>query len=422
MNNDSLIALKTREQLSSFLGILLPRFSKPTGEFIGQMLYGIQAAQDIKLSKIARALDEPIGLKKTMERLGRHLAEDGMCEKLSEGVMEDAAFRIHRDTLIIIDPTDIQKPYAEKMPYLSKVWDGSKGRVGDNLGYSGCAAVACELDGRKILPLHLRLWSSRAPGHMSENDEIEAVVDAVSSKTRKRGIYVYDRGGDRLDLLQSFHRRGLNFIVRMVGNRGVTYRNKYQSMETVARKCRMRHAEIVEHENRRGEKTKYEIQFGSVEVKIPGSGLPPLRLVAVRGFSDKPMMLLTTLAATNSRASLEQVVHGYLSRWRVEDAIRYIKQSYNLEDMRFQDYGRLRNIMGVVLATAYFAAVWLGTSAKVSLLAKHIAIVSKRMFEVPEFFYYAIADGIAALFARHGRWERRARDCTDDLQMEFNLI
>jgi hypothetical protein len=26
------------------------------------------------------------------------------------------------------------------------------------------------------------------------------------------------------------------------------------------------------------------------------------------------------------------------------------------------------------------------------------------MFEVPEFFFYAIADGVGRLFARHGRW------------------
>ena len=37
-------------------------------------------------------------------------------------------------------------------------------------------------------------------------------------------------------------------------------------------------------------------------------------------------------------------------------------------------------------------------------LADHIKRVSRRMFEVPEFFFYAIADGVGRLFARHGRW------------------
>ena len=42
---------------------------------------------------------------------------------------------------------------------------------------------------------------------------------------------------------------------------------------------------------------------------------------------------------------------------------------------------------------AYFAAAWLGKRVKLDALAKHVAKVSRRMFEVPESFYYAIANG-----------------------------
>ena len=46
------------------------------------------------------------------------------------------------------------------------------------------------------------------------------------------------------------------------------------------------------------------------------------------------------------------------------------------------------------------------------------------MYEAPEFFYYAIADGLRWLFVRHGRW--RGLDCVwekyGDLQMEFELL
>jgi len=51
---------------------------------------------------------------------------------------------VQDDTIVSIDPSDIQKPYAQDggMPLLAKVWDGSKGRVGDNLGYNLCFATA----------------------------------------------------------------------------------------------------------------------------------------------------------------------------------------------------------------------------------------------------------------------------------------
>ena len=45
--------------------------------FLSQMLYGFQAAQDVKLGSIGRTLDEPINMKKLEDRLSRNLDEIG---------------------------------------------------------------------------------------------------------------------------------------------------------------------------------------------------------------------------------------------------------------------------------------------------------------------------------------------------------
>ena len=115
-------------------------------------------------------------------------------------------------------------------------------------------------------------------------------------------------------------------------------------------------------------------------------------------------MLLTTLRAARSRRSLQQVVEGYLTRWRVEETIRFVKQAYEIEDVRLLRYDRLKAMVAIVLAVAYFAMAWLGLREKLAVLADHVKRVSRRMFEVPEFFFYAIADGVCRLFTRHGRW------------------
>ncbi len=80
------------------------------------------------------------------------------------------------------------------MEYLARVRDGSTGEIGN--GYSACLAVACESGGRRITPLHMRLWSSEAEGFISQNDEVLGVIDQIDSRAKKRGIYVIDRGGD----------------------------------------------------------------------------------------------------------------------------------------------------------------------------------------------------------------------------------
>ena len=81
-------------------------------------------------------------------------------------------------------------------------------------------------------------------------------------------------------------------------------------------------------------------------------------------------------------------------------------------------------LFSAVVAVAYFAAAWLGKKVKLDALAKHVAKVSRKMFEVPEFFYYAIADGLRWLFVRHGRWRgwNCPKEACGDLQMEFELL
>ena len=98
------------------------------------------------------------------------------------------------------------------------------------------------------------------------------------------------------------------------------------------------------------------------------------------------------------------VVSGYLTRWLIDETIRFIKQSYRLEDLRLLDYERLRNLAALVMAAAYFAAVWLGESLKLAVLASRVRRVAKRFFGVPEFHYYALADGISVSLSRLGAW------------------
>lgn len=429
MGNDSTTAFRTREQLRKFLGIFSPRFSKPKLEFLGQMLFGIQAARDTLVSEIARSLQEDILAKKTQERLEHHLQADGLDDKIHGSLLCDAASSIHEDTLIIIDPTDVQKPYAEKMPYLAKVWDGSEGKVGDNLGYTLCMAIACENGCRRIVPLMLRLWSSVHPEYASENDEVCQVVGQIASATNGRGIFVYDRGGDGDNMFKFYIDHGYDFIVRLVGDRnllnwGGKTKDSMVLAEALARQCTLRYEDSVLYKSH-NKVHNIRIKYGSMPVRLPVRPEAELRLVVVKWpKGEKPMMLLTTLDAVRTRKALWEVVQGYITRWRVEETIRYIKQSYRLEHMRLLDYQRLKNMAALVVAVSYFAAAWLGRKVKLEALANHVAKVSRKMYEAPEFFYYAIADGLRWLFVCHGRW--RGLDCVrekhGDLQMEFELL
>jgi len=397
------IAQKLRAQIHHFSGIFSPHFSKPKARFLEQMFFGLSASQDCKLSQVARALGEDITLKKTEERLSHHLLDPDLGPTVQRQVVQHAARRVKTETLLVIDPTDIRKPYAQAMPHLATVRDGSTGELVS--GYWACVALACPPESRRVLPLLQELWSAEAPDFVSENAQLLGMIDTLATATERRGIYVLDRGGDRMKLYEPLLARGLRFIIRLKGDRHLVVRGRCRRADDVAQGAVMRYAETVVREQAGGEK-KVHLEYGFRRVRLPGRREVELTLVVLKGFGAEPLLLLTNVEVKPTRRSVWRIVSGYLTRWLVEETIRFLKQSYRLEDIRVLHYERLRNLAALVMAAAYFAAVWLGESLKLAVLASRVCRVAKRFFGVPEFHYYALADGIQVLLSRLGRWCR----------------
>jgi hypothetical protein len=359
------------------------------------MIYGIQAKQDVKLSQIARSLEEDIPLCKTENRLSRNLDEEGMDGELMDSLIKLGSHRVHRDTLLILDLSDVSKRYAKRMEYLGKVWNGSSGELSD--GYWTCAVMGCEAGKERIVPLYHALYSAKAPGFESENAEMLRAVDGVGTHCGDRGVWVIDRGGDRGRLLDELIERGLRFLIRLRGDRHLVYRGRRHRAAELAARCPTYYAEAVVRMIE-GEEVVCTIAYGYRKVKLPGRA-GEFYLVVVKGFGQQPMMLLTNLVCSRKRKVLWGVVESYLTRWRIEEAIRFIKQSYNLEDIRVLRYRRLKNLVALVLAASYFAAVYLGDALRLSILTRKVLKVAKRLFGIPPFAYYALADGIATILS-----------------------
>jgi hypothetical protein len=82
-------------------------------------------------------------------------------------------------------------------------------------------------------------------------------------------------------------------------------------------------------------------------------------------------------------------------------------------------YDRLRNMVALVNAVAFFTAVVLGTKVKLHILASHLLKAAKRLFGIPDFRYYALADGIAEVCAKSPR--RSPASVTDPPQLSLAL-
>ena len=387
---------RLREQMRRFLGNLST--CKPAWRFCLESLYGIVTRQSLHLSEIARALNEDIALRKTVGRLSRQAGREGLHEAIEGHVIQSAAHRIGEDTLLVLDPSDLNKPHARAMEYLAQVRDGSEGKLAK--GYWLCQVVGVPCGGSEITPLVNRLWSQDAPGFESENQEILGCVEAVNRHVKGRGVWVIDRGGDRAKLFYPLLERGLEFIVRLRGDRHLLHRARARAASELGARCRLPYREVViRHQSAGGRERRVVLDYGACKVRLPNSERA-LWLVVIRGFGQEPILLLTTRPLTPSRASQWWVVQAYLTRWRIEDTLRFAKQSFQLEDVRVRSYQSLRNLMALALLAMYFVMAWMGRPTRLDILTHHALEASRRLFGIPDFLYYALADGLKEIFQK----------------------
>lgn len=399
MAEDSKLAWRIKRQMGKFSERLSEGLGKTLGRLVREMVYGIQCSKDVKLSSISRALREEIPLIKTTNRLSRNLSRQDLSDVLNHRLSWAGSSRVKKNTVLALDLSDLTKKYAKKQEYLGRVRDGSEKKLSD--GYWLCDVLGADVGGDCLVPLYGELYSQRSPDFDSENSQILKAIDVVSRETCGRGIFAIDRGGDRYRLLNPLLDRKLRFVIRQKGDRHVLLpRGAKVAIGEAARGCRTSARYQVEVE-REGYSEKKEIRLGMREVRLPRRPEERLWLVVIRGFGIEPILLLTNVAPPKKKKGhAKWIAEIYLTRWRCEEVFRFIKQAYQLEDVRVRSYAGLRNIYVLVHAVTYFVGVVIGSGMRLRFLFQAICSASRRLFDIARFYHYAVADGIhRTLFA-----------------------
>jgi hypothetical protein len=313
-----------------------------------------------------------------------------------------------------MDLSDINKPFAKKMEYLSNVWDGSEGKVAS--GYWICEVTAAAVKGDEITPLYSELYSHEAAGFESENDQILKAVRTVSAHTNKRGIWTMDRGADRKILVGELGKLKLRFVIRAKGNRNMKDEHgNVKSTPDILKTMRYKEHYSVTIDKEGFTETisldlaiKHKLFIEDVEVS----------LVVIRGFGKEPMILIT-----NVDKAPHEILDIYLTRWKCEESFRFLKHEYHVEDVRVRRYTGLRNTIALIHAVFYFVSVYLGRRMRLRILLDKIIERAKRFFQVPAFKHYAVADGIyRLLFNKRWREEDIENEPPDKQQLRFSFV
>ncbi len=403
MDANSCTISRFKAQANKFSGIISKGLGKIQSRLIKEMIYGIQASKDVKISNVARSLQEDIALIKTEDRLCPNLSAGDFSSHINEQIIRLGDDKITEEMVIAIDPGDIMKPYAKATEHLCGIWDGDKHEGAQ--GYHLCQVTAAKLEHNKIVPLYCEAFSDKEDGYKGITDRIITIINKVRQRTGTAGVWAIDRQGDCNEIIRYFWDSGLKFVTRFKLNRWLLTPNKNGGIVPVQAERLDRHmnldckAQITKIED--GKQTVLNITFGIQKIALYDEPGKWFNALVVKGFGKHPMVLLTNLEpGTNNPAQVYKILEIYLIRWKCDECYRYIKQSYNLVDIRVRSYNAIRNITAIVHAITYFTSIYMGINLKLKIMVQKIFLLSKRFFGVPCFFHYAMANGIHELLKK----------------------
>lgn len=361
------------------------KLNRPAMKFVCDMVYGILASKSSLLSEIGRNLNEKISLRKTITRLSRNLNDFNDGEELFGEYLNSIKNRYNDKSVLIIDGSDIVKPASTKLESLCEVRDGSTGEIG--IGYHTLGAAI--LSDRKLpYGIYSRIYSSKETDFVSEDNENLKCFEFLSKHFSKSNIRTMDRGFDCNKYYEYFIKNNEKFIIRAKKNRNVIYNNKTINILELAKQFKGKYK--LEYVDKGG--IKRNVKISIIPIRLCEFRKTELNLVVVYGFGSIPMMLITNLHSNDKRLCTA-VCKVYLMRWRIEEYFKFKKQSFDFENIRVQSLKSIRNLdLMLTLAIGYIAEI--SDKSYTAKLRMEVIDISKRIFGVPDFVYYAVADGI----------------------------
>ena len=387
---------KINEYMREYTDVL----DKPRRKYMRDMILGSIRSNSLILSQIAQKVqqitDKCANSHQTEKRLSYNLNSEkwsiiGMCDKHYHSMLEYAT----DDTLIILDLSDIQKPYGRKLPDLKDVRDGSTGDIG--LGYHLVSGLL-RINRRMIFPLWLDSFSTDEVGFKSQNWEIMDIVKSIFSVTGYRGILVYDSYLDIGHIFTDLLDMHIHFVIRLKGNRMLSFQTGKAIVDNMMKTQKLRYSSMisVKRPRRRGKKY-WKLSYDYYPVTLPGRDDDQLYLiVARREGKSEPIYLLVSVPISCAKDALRWV-KGYFSRWGIEDTFRFWKQRFCLEDIRTTDIDNFKKLLWIAVVAFAFMTIYLLTDLK--LRRELISLTHRpRLAKDIAFLYYRIQKGVDKLF------------------------
>jgi len=380
--------------LHNFLKIIGKNVSVPDKKFLRDGLIGLIRCGKPVVCQMARQLpNQRTKFLSRLDRLEAHLGKDSKFNSNIKAELPEFWLPfIQDDTPIILDLSDIAKPFAKKMDYLATVRDGSTGELVN--GY-WVVELYASLTRKNPVPVLLAPFSHEEPYSPGQNPVVLAAVHKIFELTDNRGVLVVDRGFDGWVMFKDWLDNKYHFVARLVGNRHLLrfYNGSVQWLpiraEQLADQTPTPHRfhKLVK---RHGKPSFRITQTGWVKVRLPGRDEDLTLVVSRLAGVDKPMMLLTNLLVENLKDA-KRVLRLYIRRWECEEGIRFLKSQVNLEKIRtFRWSAICRLVLLAVLVMIYLG--WL--IEEHPNICDRLVYLSQPLPDKPDFLSYRLLAGL----------------------------
>jgi len=385
--------------LHSFLEKTNQNLSVPDKKFLRDGLIGLLRSGQPIVCRMARHLpDQRTKFISRLDRLDQHLVKNSTFDNNVKETLPGVWLPYFKDdTPIILDLSDLAKPYARKMDYLAIVRDGSTGELVN--GY-WLLEMYASMSRHNPVPILLEPFSHEEPYSPGQNPVVLKAVHQIFELTGGRGVLVVDCGFDAWVMFEDWLDNKYRFVARLVGKRhllrfcGDCEQSDYgQWIAIQARQLAeqiptpYRFHKLVK---RRGKPTFRITQIGWVKVRLPGREENLTMVVSRLAGCDTPLMLLTNLPVENLEDA-KGVLRCYVRRWECEEAIRFLKSQVNLEKIRTLRWSAIRRlVLLAVLVMIYLGWIVEGYPD----IGDRLIYLSQPLPDKPDFLVYRLLMGL----------------------------
>ncbi len=391
-------------KFNQMIGMNKSIFSLPVQKFVKEMTYGIINSQSCIVRKIAQKLEQNISLKKIQERLSYHLDNSTIETTLKDYMINSQAKKLAQNSLIIIDPSDIVKEYAEKSEGLCKVHDASKNTTNNGYQLLDIIGLNRTEESSEIIPLASEVCSSTMDLD-TLNNKLTYLLEDLIIASDNRCVMVFDRGFDHKKMYKFHSDNESAFIIRGKKNRNLIIDSRVKNIHEIAKKVKL---EYLYKDGKR------HLRGGVIRVKIPvdphlkkkNPTLVDALLVVghISSAKNKKGGLFYFLCGNlddrfkTKKELLSFVLRSYKARWKIEEVHRQIKEDFDWEEIKLQKYQRIKT-MNILL---WYAICFVyGMKRYQNLFIREVPnliLDKKKINEIPKFIYYRIALIVTTFF------------------------